>query len=113
MTGLSTLDTVSTKLLRIAELAKQMPSAQMRSLSRHIDVEWLREAHRRVRKDGAVGVYGQTVEEYAKNLESNLQSLLNIYCTEHYGTPLRLFPVKKLELWTEMNASCAPVPAAR
>jgi hypothetical protein len=54
-----------------------MPSAQMRSLSRHIDVEWLREAHRRVRKDGAVGVDGQTAEEYAKNLESNLESLLN------------------------------------
>ena len=44
---------------------------------------------------------------------SSLQSLLNIYCTEHYGTPLRLSPVKKLELWTEMNASCAQVAAAR
>src|SRR5258706_13904569 len=77
MTGLSTPENVSTKLLRIAELAKQMPSAPMRSLSRHIDVEWLREAHRRVRKDGAVGVDGQPAEEYSKHLESNLKPLLD------------------------------------
>src|SRR5450432_1551434 len=95
MAGLSTPENVSTKLLRIAELAKQMPSAQMRSLSRHIDVEWLREAHRRVRKDGAVGVDGQTAEEYAKNLESNLQSLLDrAKSGDHYRAP----PVRRVHI---------------
>ena len=95
MTGLSTPENVSTKLLRIAELAKQMPSAQMRSLSRHIDVEWLREAHRRVRKDGAVGVDGQTAEEYAKDLESNLLSLLDrAKSGDHYRAP----PVRRVHI---------------
>jgi RNA-directed DNA polymerase len=95
MTGLSTPENVSTKLLRIAELARQMPSAQMRSLSRHIDVEWLREAHRRVRKDGAVGVDGQTAEEYARNLESNLQSLLDrAKSGDHYRAP----PVRRVHI---------------
>jgi hypothetical protein len=36
------------------------------------------------------------------------QSLLNTYCIEHYGSPLRLTPLTKTELWTVMNASCAP-----
>jgi len=95
MTGLSTPEDVSTKLLRIAELAKQMPSAQMRSLSRHIDVEWLREAHRRVRKDGAVGIDGQTAEEYAKDLENNLVSLLNrAKSGDHYRAP----PVRRVHI---------------
>jgi hypothetical protein len=39
---------------------------------------------------------------------SYYRSLLETYCIEHYGTPLRLAPVKKAELWTVMNASCAP-----
>ena len=30
------------------------------SLAHHIDIDWLREAYRRTRKDGAVGVDGQT-----------------------------------------------------
>ena len=63
--------TVSTKLERIAKLAKQMPGTALRTLAHHIDIEWLHEAHRRVRKDGALGVDGQTAEEYAKNLETN------------------------------------------
>ena len=35
------------------------------TLAHHIDLEWLREAYRRTRKDGATGVDGQTAEEYA------------------------------------------------
>ena len=36
------------------------------TLAHHIDIDWLREAYRRTRKDGATGVDGQTAEEYAK-----------------------------------------------
>ena len=35
------------------------------TLAHHIDIDWLREAYRRTRKDGAPGVDGQTAEEYA------------------------------------------------
>jgi retron-type reverse transcriptase len=72
-----------------------MPGTALRSLSHHIDLEWLREAHRRVRKDGAVGVDGQTAEEYAKNLESNLQTLLDrAKSGEHYRAP----PVRRVHI---------------
>jgi RNA-directed DNA polymerase len=76
MAGTPTPETVSTKLVRIAELAKRMPGTALRTLAHHIDIAWLKEAHARVRKDGALGVDGQTAEGYAKNLEGNLHSLL-------------------------------------
>jgi group II intron reverse transcriptase/maturase len=70
-----------------------MPSARLRTLAHHIDIEWLREAHRRVRKDGALGVDGQTAEEYAKELESNLQTLLDrAKSGDHYRAP----PVRRV-----------------
>ena len=68
---------VQTKLQRIAELAKRAPEMAFTTLSHHIDIEWLREAYRRTRKDGATGVDGTTAEEYARDLEENLRSLLN------------------------------------
>src|SRR5262249_41214437 len=68
--------TVSTKLERIAKLAREMPQAALTTLAHHIDIEWLREAYRRTRKDGATGVDRQTAYEYASNLENNLRSLL-------------------------------------
>lgn len=68
--------TVSTKQARIASLAKQMPETAIRSLSHHMDLEWLREAYRRTRKDGAVGVDDVTAEEFAVVLDANLQGLL-------------------------------------
>jgi len=76
MVGKPSPETVSTKIERIAELAKQMPSVALTSLSHHIDIEWMHEAYRRTRKDGAPGVDQMTAEEYAKNLEANLRALL-------------------------------------
>lgn len=65
--------TVSTKLDRIAKLAKQVPDKALTTLAHHIDEQWLREAHARTRKNGAAGVDGQTADEYAKELEGNLR----------------------------------------
>lgn len=89
------LQTVSTKLARIAELAKRMPGVSLRTLSHHIDLDWMREAHRRVRKDGAVGVDGQTADEYAQNLQSNLRTLLDrAKSGDHYRAP----PVRRVHI---------------
>jgi len=57
------------------------------SLAYLMDVDWLREAFRRTRKDGAVGVDGQTWAEYAENLEANLQSLLDRAKSGTYQAP--------------------------
>ena len=50
------LDSVSTKRARIAQLAKEDPNRALTSLAHYIDIEWLREAYRLTRKDGAPGV---------------------------------------------------------
>ncbi|MGH7437170.1 MAG: group II intron reverse transcriptase/maturase [Polyangiaceae bacterium] len=91
---MSSSEAVSTKYERIAELAKQMPTAVMWSLSKHMDVEWLREAYRRTRKDGASGVDGQSAKEYEKGLEGNLEQLLNRAKSGTYRAP----PVRRVHI---------------
>lgn len=77
MAGRSSPKSISTKLQRIAKLANEMPEAALTTLAHHIDVEWLEEAYRQTRKDGAVGVDGETAAEYAENLSIRLETLLN------------------------------------
>ena len=76
MAETSSSTTVSTKLEQIAKLAREMPRAALTTLAHHIDIDWLCEAYRRTRKDGATGVDRQTADEYAGRLEENLRSLL-------------------------------------
>jgi group II intron reverse transcriptase/maturase len=57
------------------------------SLHHFIDMEWMREAYRLTRKDGAPGVDGQTAADYAKNLEANLQDLMNRIKSGRYVAP--------------------------
>jgi hypothetical protein len=49
-----------------------MPDRQLTSLSHHIDLEWMYEAYRVTRKDGAVGIDGENAEAFAEELEGNL-----------------------------------------
>jgi len=86
--------TVSTKLERIAKLARAMPQEALTTLAHHIDIDWLREAYRRTRKDGATGVDRQTAYEYAKNLEENLCSLLERAKSGSYVAP----PVRRVHI---------------
>jgi len=87
ITGTPISDTVSTKLQRIADLAREAPERAFLSLAHHIDVEFLREAFRRTRKDGATGVDGQTGQDYEERLEENLQSLLDRFKSGRYKAP--------------------------
>lgn len=86
--------TVSTRLERIAKLARERPQEALTTLAHHIDIDWLREAHRRTRKGGATGVDGQTAAEYAMNLEGNLRSLLDRMKSGTYVAP----PVRRVEI---------------
>ena len=78
---------ISTRQQTIATRARQAPELSFTSLHHHIDLEWLREAYRRTRKDGAVGVDGQTAAAYAEHLEDNLRALLERAKSGRYRAP--------------------------
>jgi RNA-directed DNA polymerase len=94
MPGTPRPDPVSTKRRRIAELARNAPDMAFTNLAHHIDIAWLRTAYDRTRKDGAVGVDGQTAADYEVNLEGNLQSLLNRAKSGTYAAP----PVRRVHI---------------
>ena len=74
---------ISTRLDRIANMARTHRGQALRSIHHAIDLDWLKEAYRRTRKDGAVGVDSQTGADYAQDLEANLQSLLDRFKLAH------------------------------
>ena len=57
------------------------------SLHHLIDWEWMLEAYRRTRKDGAPGIDGVTGADYEKDLEANLEDLLNRIESGRYVAP--------------------------
>jgi group II intron reverse transcriptase/maturase len=75
------------KLQRIATMAREHPSRAFTNLAHYIDPDFLREAFRLTRKDGAPGVDGVTGEEYEKNLEGNLQDLLDRFKSGRHRAP--------------------------
>ena len=85
---------VYTKQRRIAYLARQSPEMALTSLAYLMDIDWLKEAYRRTRKDGAVGVDGVTAAEYEQDLEGNLQSLLDRAKSGIYKAP----PVRRVHM---------------
>jgi RNA-directed DNA polymerase len=94
MAGASEPDPVSTKQQRIAELAKRSPQMGFTSLNHHLDDDWLLEAYRRTRKDGAPGVDGQTHEDYASGLTARLDSLRDRAKAGAYRAP----PVRRVHI---------------
>ena len=86
MEGTPSPQTVSTKQQRIAKKAEEEKRA-FNTLAHHIDVDWLKEAFRRTRKDGAPGIDGLTARDYETQLEGNLQSLLNRVKSGEYRAP--------------------------
>jgi group II intron reverse transcriptase/maturase len=85
---------VSTKLRRIAKLAKENSQMSFTTLAHHIDMDFLREAYRRTRKDGAPGVDRVTAKKYAKRLDANLEALLNAFKSGRYRAP----PVRRVHI---------------
>jgi RNA-directed DNA polymerase len=92
MPGTPSPDPISTRRQRIATLARQSPQAAFTTLAHHIDIDWLKEAYLRTRKDGAVGVDRQTAADYAVDLEGNLRSLLDRAKSGYYQAP----PVRRV-----------------
>ncbi len=94
MAGAQEPGAVSTKQQRIAQLGARYPSRAFTSLAHVMDLEWLREAYRRTRKDAAVGVDGQTAEHYERDLEGNLRCLLERAKAGTYLAP----PVRRVHI---------------
>jgi group II intron reverse transcriptase/maturase len=70
------------------------------SLAYLIDIDWMHAAFRRTREDGAVGVDGQSGEEYAADLEGHLRSLLGRAKSGTYQAP----PVRRVRIPTAGSA---------
>lgn len=78
---------ISPGLQRVATKAKEHPEWAFTNLSHHIDLPLLREAYRRTRKSGAVGVDGTSGADYGEDLETNLQDLLDRAHSGRYRAP--------------------------
>jgi RNA-directed DNA polymerase len=62
------------------------------TLHQVIDLEWMREAYRLTRKDGAPGIDGVTAADYEVNLEARLLDLLERIKSGRYIAP----PVRRV-----------------
>lgn len=105
MTGTLSPSSISTKLQRIATLASEDPQRVLTTLTHHIDVPFLKEAYRRTRKDGAVGVDGQTAQAYSQHLEANLTSLLHRFKSGTYYAP----PVRRVYIPKDEGKAFRPI----
>ena len=76
---------LSTKRQWIAELARTKPV--LFSLHHVIDLDWMKEAYRLTRKDGAPGIDGVTAAAYEAGLEANLVDLLDRIKSGRYLAP--------------------------
>ena len=67
-----------------------------------MDLNWLYEAYRQTRKDGAAGVDGVVAAEYERNLEGNLQALLERAKSGSYRAP----PVRRVYIPKGNSKTC-------
>ncbi len=96
MTETKGSESISTRLQRVAELARRRPALVLTTLAHHIDLPVLRRAYKETPKDKASGVDGQTAAEYAADLESNLASLLERFKSgTYYAPPVRRTHIPK------------------
>ena len=68
-------------------LARSNRAMAFTSLNHYVDYEWVKYAYECTRKDGAVGVDGETAQDYAANLEQNLLSLIDRLKSGRYQAP--------------------------
>ena len=96
---------ISTRLERIAKLAREKPGVALLTLAHHIDELLLREAFRRTRKGGARGIDGQSAEQYSEHLEENLRDLLDRAKSGMYRAP----PVRRVHIPKGNGSETRPI----
>lgn len=85
------MKSVSTRKQRIVLAAQNFRHEPLTALSHHMDLNWMCEAYRQVRKNVATGIDGQTVAQYGENLVENLRDLQTRAKSGSYQAP----PVKR------------------
>jgi group II intron reverse transcriptase/maturase len=69
------MESVSTRRQRIVLAAQNNRHEPLTALNHHMDLNWMAEAYRGVRRNAAPGIDGQTVAEYGEDLVGNLRGL--------------------------------------
>lgn len=105
MSGSPNLGSISTRLRRIAQLAREDHERSFLSLAHYIDEYWLWEAYSRTRKDGAAGIDGQTAKQYEEDLQGNLRSLLDRFKSGLYRAP----PVRRAHIPKGSGSETRPI----
>lgn len=82
----------TTKIISLADRARRIKNEPLKNLIYLIDLEWLRESWKRIRKGAAFGIDQVSAKEYETNLEENLSNLLIKLKSGNY----RPLPVKRI-----------------
>ena len=94
---LSNRENVGTKLQRIMEKARKDPSCKFTSVFHLMNMELLRGCFDGLRKDAASGIDRVTKEEYGKDLEANLTTLVGrLHMMSYIPQPVRRVYIPKL-----------------
>ena len=89
---------METKLARIAQLSKENPNMVFTSVGHLLNREMLKDCHEKMDGDKAVGIDGVTKEEYGRNLEENLEKLVESLKRKSYKPkPARRVEIHKHE----------------
>ena len=87
---------METKLARISQLSKENPDMVFTSLGHLINKEMLQSCHLQMDGEKAVGIDGVTKEKYSRNLEENIENLIERLKKKSYKPkPARLVEIPK------------------
>ena len=87
---------METKLARISQLSKENPDMVFTSLGHLINKEMLQSCHLQMDGEKAVGIDGVTKEEYSRNLDENIENLIERLKKKSYKPkPARLVEIPK------------------
>ena len=96
---------MDTRLARISQLSCENPNMVFTSIGHMIDKRLLRQCHAKMDGNKAVGIDGITKEDYEKDLEENLESLVERLKKKSYKPK----PARRVMYRPDLYASSEPV----
>ena len=95
---------METKLERISQMSQENPDMVFTSIGHLINKEMLKDCHEKMDGSKAVGIDGMNKEEYSRNLEENLEKLVERLKKKSY----RPQPARRVEIPKE-NGKTRPL----